>query len=120
MAHVSLLELISAGFWAMLPARDILMMTEALIQAVWERGEVVLGHDPGRWRKDRCGAWMSRDSYENRESDFGWVADRINVTEPDSLTNLRPLQWRNGVDKRDGRLACYITAVGTENIDANK
>ena len=96
------------------------MITEGLIQAVWEKGQAVLGHDAERCRKDQCGAWISREFYEDRESDFGWVVDRINVAEPDSLTNLRPLHWKNSADRIDGRLTCCITAIGAENLDIGK
>ncbi len=35
---------------------------------------------------------------------------------PDTLSNLRPLQWQNNVDKSDGRLRCNVTASGKDNV----
>jgi hypothetical protein len=33
------------------------------------------------------------------------------------LSNLRPLQWENNVDKSDKkRLTCVVTAEGTDNV----
>ena len=96
------------------------MTDEELIQAVWEKGRVVLGHDPARWRKDDCGAWIGREFYQNQESEFGWEIDRIDLTGPVNLTNLRPLHWKNSADKIDGLLKCYITGAGNENVDTRE
>jgi hypothetical protein len=35
--------------------------SDAVVQAVWEKGAVVPGADPEQWRKDACGAWIARD-----------------------------------------------------------
>jgi len=63
---------------------------------------------------------MSFTERVGRKSDFGWIADRIDAAEPDSLTNLRPLHWKNCADKVEGQLPCCITAVGAENVDIAK
>lgn len=90
--------------------------SEADIQSVWEKGCEVSGNDPDKWRKDECGAWIGRSAYGNRHSQYGWEIDHISPGGPDILSNLRPLQWENNVDKGDGRLKCNVTASGKDNI----
>jgi hypothetical protein len=70
------------------------------VQKVWEKGSVVSNNSPDEWRKDECGAWMNRKLYGNRESEYGWEVDHINPNGGDNLDNLRPLQWKNNLDKR--------------------
>ncbi len=89
--------------------------SEATIQSVWEKGSRVTNNDPSIWRLDRCGAWMQRGKYGNRASEYGWEIDHISPGGSDSLSNLRPLQWQNNVDKGDGRLKCKVTAKGVHN-----
>ena len=84
-----------------------------IIQKVWEKGKPVENNDPNVWRKDDCGAWIGRNYYGNRNSQYGWEIDHISPGGPDTLSNLRPLQWQNNVDKSDGRLKCNVTADGT-------
>jgi len=87
------------------------------IQKVWEKGEVVAGQDASKWRKDQCRAWIGRHAYGNRESKYGWEIDHIDPNGGNDLSNLRPLQWENNVDKSDKkRLTCVVTAEGTDNV----
>jgi hypothetical protein len=90
---------------------------EETIQKVWEKGEVVSNNDPNIWRKDQCGAWIKRTEYGNRNSEYGWEIDHISPEGGDGLSNLRPLQWKNNVDKGEGRLKCPVTAQGIHNIE---
>lgn len=97
---------------------EVLMsFSEKKIQEVWEKGTQVPKNDPSKWRKDQCGAWISRNQYGNRESEYGWEIDHISPGGSDDTSNLRPLQWQNNVDKSNGRLKCYITAERGHNID---
>jgi len=89
---------------------------DILVGQVWKKGKVVQGNDPDVWRKDACGAWMSRRQHGNRRSQYGWEIDHIDPNGSDQLSNLRPLQWQNNVDKSDGRLKCNVTANGKENV----
>jgi len=82
--------------------------TEEEIQQVWEKGTTVSGNDPNVWRKDACGAWISRSRHGDMDSQYGWHIDHINPNGGDGLSNLRPLQWKNNLDKSDGRLKCNI------------
>lgn len=86
-----------------------------VVQKVWEKGKVVPGNDKDRWRKDACDAWIGRQEYGNRNSQYGWEIDHIDPSGGDQLSNLRPLQWQNNVDKSDGRLKCNVTASGKDN-----
>ncbi len=89
--------------------------TDQMIEAVWQKGKTV-SDNPSRWRKDACDAWIGRTEYGNRKSQYGWEIDHINPNGGDGLSNLRPLQWENNVDKSDGRLRCNVTAGGKNNI----
>jgi hypothetical protein len=87
------------------------------IQKVWEKGDAVTGQDAGKWRKDKCGAWIGRDKYGNRQSDYGWEIDHIDPDGGDGMSNLRPLQWENNLDKSDKkRLTCIVTSEGVDNV----
>lgn len=89
---------------------------EQTIQNVWLKGTIVDGQDSAKWRKDDCGAWIGRQFYGNRDSQYGWEIDHISPGGPDILSNLRPLQWENNAEKSEGRLKCNVTASGTKNV----
>ena len=87
------------------------------IQQVWEKGKVASNNNPNIYRKDECGAWINRAAYGKRDSQYGWEIDHINPNGGDDLSNLRPLQWENNLDKSDKkRLTCVVTAEGTNNV----
>ena len=93
--------------------------SEQDIQAVWEKGETIPTYDSNKWRKDKCGAWMTRSEYGNRDSDYGWEIDHITPKEDggtDKIDNLRPLQWENNASKSSGRLVCVVISSGTKNV----
>jgi hypothetical protein len=76
---------------------------ELVVQAVWQKGNIVPGVDPARRRKDCCGAWIDRFSYGST-GDLGWEIDHVLPVSqggPDDLYNLQPLQWRNNRHKGD-------------------
>ena len=95
-----------------------MIWSEGMIQTVWEKGRTAPNNDKNRWRKDECGAWIGRQDYGNRDSEYGWEVDHITPGGPDQLSNLRPLQWQNNVDKSDGRFKCKVTASGKHNAEA--
>lgn len=93
--------------------------TQETIQKVWEKGAFVQSNDPKIWRKDQCGAWITRNQYGNRNSQYGWEIDHITPESEgggDELSNLRPLQWQNNASKQNGRLACSVTSSGKDNV----
>lgn len=89
---------------------------EETINAVWEKGKTIPDNDPKVYRKDECGAWIARSKHGNRDSQYGWEIDHISPGGSDAISNLRPLQWENNVDKSDGRLKCNIIADGAANV----
>ncbi len=93
--------------------------SDYIIQKVWDKGRTISGNDPNVWRKDQCGAWIGRLYYGNRDSQYGWEIDHIKPESQggrDTLSNLRPLQWKNNVSKQDGRLTSSVTASGKNNM----
>ncbi|VVB93631.1 Uncharacterised protein [uncultured archaeon] len=93
--------------------------SEDTIQKVWEKGVVAPPNNQNEWRKDQCGAWISRNSYGNRNSQYGWEIDHIKPESEggrDELSNLRPLQWENNASKQAGRLNCVVKASDVKNI----
>jgi hypothetical protein len=91
--------------------------TEEEIEAVWRKGKPLSNNSPERYRYDECGAWMDRKEYGNRKSPDGWEIDHISPGGPDTLDNLRPLNWANNVEKSDGRLKCRVKASGIQNVE---
>ena len=93
--------------------------TADTIQKVWEKGSVPVADASHEWRKDECDAWIHRDQYGNRKSDWGWEIDHITPLSrggTDAISNLRPLQWENNAAKQDDRLVCVVTSSGQQNV----
>ena len=93
-----------------------MIWNEEMIQSIWEKGQITNNNDKHKWRKDECGAWIGRQEYGNRDSEYGWEIDHISPGGPDELSNLRPLQWQNNLEKSDGPLKCKVTAGGKHNV----
>lgn len=88
------------------------------IWKVWAKGEIFAGNDPVFWRKDACGAWIFRGHYGRKDSEYGWVIDRIKLTskdDKDTIANLHPVQWENTKRKADGSIECSVTSTGVHN-----
>ena len=84
--------------------------TKEQLDKIWEKGLKVDKYNPDFVRKDACGAWIIRESYNDRTSSFGWEVDHIYTESKlksmevpqdkiDNLINLRPLNWRNNDSK---------------------
>lgn len=92
--------------------------SEEIKKKVWSKGQIVFGYDSDKFRKDECGAWMIYEQYgKSRSSIFEWEIDHINPDGGDEISNLRPLQWQNNLEKSDGRLKCKVTSSGNQNIE---
>jgi hypothetical protein len=94
--------------------------TEQQIEAAWDRGEVVERIDPGRWRKDACGAWICREHYGNPNSRYGWEIDPLALPAGDGGGNggtLQPFQWKNAAFRKEGKPSCPVIGCGGDNLD---
>jgi hypothetical protein len=70
-----------------------------VVERVWNLGQAVPGNDPAVWRKDEFGAWMHRQEYRNRHSEFGWeIVDYGYRARASGISAFRPMQWQNHVD----------------------
>jgi len=87
------------------------------IWSIWSKGEIFAGNDPVFWRRDPCGAWIFRSHYNRKDSEYGWVIDRINLDDSntDLVSNCRPVQWRNTRRNPDGSIECQVTSTGIHN-----
>ena len=94
--------------------------SEEFLEAIWNKGRKVPGHEPDKWRKDQCGAWIKRSEYGKRSSPCGWEVDRISPGGSYTLSNCRPLQWKNNNTKGNGRLKCRVTARPFNGKHLNK
>ncbi|MGM9838263.1 MAG: hypothetical protein ACI30A_07250 [Paludibacteraceae bacterium] len=96
-----------------------------IIEVVWEKAHVVKGYDPAKFRKDACGAWITRDKYGDRSSNFGWVIDHIcplsllerhHVPEEaiNDIMNLQPMHWANDASKAESYPIFLSSRCGVE------
>ena len=81
------------------------------VERVWQKGQIQLGYDPSKYRKDRCGAWMYRLAY-GTTGEYGWEIDHkqpVSRGGSDDLMNLQPLHWRNNRGKGNDYPEWYCT-----------
>lgn len=95
-----------------------LSFSDAQVTQVWQKGKVTQNNDAAVWRKDACGAWIGRQFYGKRDSEYGWEIDHIIPVARgggDELANLQPLQHHNNASKAAGSLDCAVTADDGHN-----
>lgn len=91
---------------------------QQMIEHVWSLAQPVPGNDASVWRKDVHGAWIHRQDYHNRHSQFGWeIAELGFYTRRAGVEALRPLHWQNYVDFMvAARNTAVVTADGLNNV----
>ncbi|MBX7208188.1 MAG: hypothetical protein K1X78_07755 [Verrucomicrobiaceae bacterium] len=89
-----------------------------VVERVWSLAQTVANNDPSVWRKDESGAWMHRQAYRNRHSEFGWEIANISFSSRGAgIASLRPMQWQNYVDFMvAARTGSAVTAEGLKNV----
>lgn len=98
-----------------------MVLTEEIIEQIWQMAKVVEGMDAHMVRKDPCGAWIVRDKYGMSDNAYGWEIDHIypiSLGGDDNILNLRAMNCANNRSKGDS-YPSYIVAVtseGNENI----
>jgi hypothetical protein len=92
--------------------------TEEQIRKAWNQGQIAERSNPDMWRKDVCGAWVSRQEYGNKNSIYGWEIDNGNppADGANDGSGLRPLQWKNAAARKEGKPTCAVIAYGGENV----
>lgn len=96
------------------PRRDF---TPEEKEFAWQLAAIIPGLDPDRFRMDYAGAYIIKEHYGRRDSNFGWEIDHIKPLEkngPYELWNYVPLQWENNVQK-DANFPIWQTRVVFSN-----
>lgn len=88
-----------------------------VVERVWSLAQMIPNNDPAIWRKDESGAWIHRQAYRNRHSEFGWeIANIAFSSRSAGIEALRPMQWQNYVDFMvASRTRFAVTADGLKN-----
>ncbi len=87
-----------------------------VIASVWSLAQEIPGNDPAVWRKDEHGAWIHRQEYGSRHSEFGWeIHDPAISLDTSTILTLRPFQWQNYLDRLASITQSRITADGLRN-----
>lgn len=71
------------------------------LEKIWNKGSIVFGKDPDKYRKDVNGNLMFRSSY-GKYSKMGWNVDHKKAKAnggSDSLRNLQPMNSRANSSK---------------------
>lgn len=84
--------------------------SDETIQMVWDKGRGTADREASIWRKDECGAWIRREHYGNKSSEYGWRIQNVSPGGPDEVGNLRPFHLLNSFDRNAGKTSCHLTA----------
>ena len=88
-------------------------LTHEQIDGAWQHARVMPDADPSVWRQDACGAWMRRDHFGRKDSEFGWRIENISGGGSDAPENLRPIHCRNHYDAANRKPHCAVRADRT-------
>ena len=96
-------------------------ITEELIEAVWQKAQVVPDNNPNEFRQDYAGAWIRREDY-GKSSNYGWDIDHIRPKSKggtDGIENLIPVQHQNNCRKADDypNWQTAVSSDGIQNVD---
>lgn len=98
-------------------------MLDPAAEKVWQKAKHAgEKNEANGFRKDQCEAWIKKQDFGNRKSDYGWEIDHIVPVShkgSDDLSNLRPLHWRNNASRQDNRLVCVVKSDGSKNLAAS-
>ncbi len=83
---------------------------EDVIQQVWEKGRATNDRDGDEWRKDECGAWIHRASYDRPSNEFGWHIRNVTAGGDDAVKNLRPFHCKNDFNRSTEQARCTVIA----------
>ena len=75
--------------------------TEETLDKIWNKGSIIFGKDPDKYRKDVNGNVMFRSSY-GKYSKMGWNVDHKRAKAnggSDSIRNLQPMNSRANSSK---------------------
>ena len=85
--------------------KNVSNYSEERLEQIWDKGHIVRGKDPNRYRKDDHGNMMYKQSY-GLYSPMGWNVDH-KVAQANggsnNLRNLRPLNSRDNSSKGASR-----------------
>lgn len=98
-----------------------MMTDEEKKEYCWNHAQIVKGYDKDTIRKDVCGAWIFKEHYGLRDSEFGWEIDYVIpviMGGDDFEQNLRALHWKNNESKGDDYpvYESIIRAYGIKNV----
>lgn len=102
-----------------------MVLTEELIEQIWQTARIVEGMDPRMVRKDPCGAWIVRDKFGIADNSYGWEIDHIYpiaLGGDDNIVNLRAMNCANNRSKGDSypSYIVAVTAVGQTNVSVRR
>lgn len=98
------------------------MTDEEKKEYCWNHAKVVNGYDKDTIRKDACGAWIFKEHYGLKDSEFGWEIDHVLpviMGWDDFEQNLRALHCKNNESKGDDYpvYESVMRASGIKNIE---
>ena len=97
------------------------MTEEEKKEYCWNHAQIVKGYDKDFIRKDTCGAWIFKEHFGLKDSEFGWEIDHVFpviLGGDDFEQNLRAMHWKNNESKGDDypEYESIVRAYGGKNV----